>query len=78
MSINQPKLTKVLNPLVNTTKNKYQLQTSENDSTKHSGFQSRQFSNATITENEYYHNAKAYNEPKLKNPQYNFYMADLN
>jgi hypothetical protein len=78
MSINQPNLTKVLNPVVNTTKNNYQLQKSENDSIKHSGFQSRKFSNATITQIEYYQNSKAYNELKLKNPQYNFYMADLN
>jgi hypothetical protein len=77
MSNNQTNLTKVLNPLINSTTNKHHFQTSENVSTKYSGFYSRQFSNTT-TENENYLNVKNYDEPKLKNPQYNFYRADLN
>lgn len=77
MSSNQLNLTKVLNPLINSTNNKHQVQTYENVSTKYSGFDSRQYSKTT-TENENFLNVKTYNESKLKNPQYNFYRADLN
>lgn len=70
----QVNLTKILNPLT-TVSNKQQY---ENESTKHSGFHSRQCLNATSHHEKYLNVKSAYHQPVLKNPQFHFNRAELN